>query len=277
LGAGCGLSYALTIVFGRSLAEAGFKTATVLGTRFGIAAIATFALLKVAGRPVVPEPGERVRAFLLGAVGYTIESSFFFAGLQRGSAAAVVLLFYSYPAIVAVMERHWARRTLLTLGLSIGGAIVVVGAGGGVHISGAGIAFSLGAALTFSLYLMASHRLITRTETTTVGAWVSGGVALSMLVRGVVTQSLQSPAGHLPQLLGNGLASGAAFAFMFATLRRIGARRTSVIMMTEALFAILLAAVFLDETIGPVQLLGGLAILAAAVLTGFERDTPVEA
>jgi drug/metabolite transporter (DMT)-like permease len=276
LGAGCGFSYALTIIFGRALAEDGFKTTTVLGIRFGVAALATFAVLKVIGRPLVPVPGERVRAFLLGAVGYTVESSFFFAGLERGSAAAVVLLFYSYPAIVALAERNWTRRTPLTLALSVGGAILVVAAGGGLQISHAGIAFALASATTFSVYLMASNRLIVHTESLTVAAWVSAGASISMLVRGLATGSLQSPSGHVAQLLANGFASGAAFAFMFATLRRIGPRRTAIIMTTEALFAILLAAMFLDESIGPLQLVGGAAILAATVLTGFERDLPVE-
>jgi drug/metabolite transporter (DMT)-like permease len=64
---------------------------------------------------------------------------------------------------------------------------------------------------------------------------------------------------------------------MFAALRRIGPRRTAIVMTLEAFFAILLAAVFLHEGIGPVQLLGGAAILAATVLTGLEGDLPVEA
>ena len=241
-----------------------------------MAAVATFAVLKVLGRPLLPVPGERLRAFLFGAVGYTVESTFFFAGLERGSAAAVVLLFYSYPAIVAVIERRWTQRRVLTLGLSVGGAAVVVAAGGGVEISDAGVVFALCSATTFAIYLMASTRLITKSESLTIAAWVSAGAAVSMIGRGVVTGNLQSPSGHLPQLLANGIASGAAFAFMFATLRRIGPRRTSVVMTTEALFAILLAALFLDETIGPLQLVGGAAILTATILTSLEVNVPAE-
>jgi len=245
--------------------------------RFGIAAVAAFVTLRVLGRPLVPEPGERVRAFLLGAIGYAVESSFFFAGLERGSAAAVVLLFYSYPAIVTIMSRQWTRRTPATLALSVGGAIVVVAASGDVHISRSGIVFALASATSFSIYLLAGARLIHKTESLTTAAWVSGGCAVSMVVRGIVTGTLQSPAGHLPQLIGNGLASGAAFALMFATLRRMGPRRTAIIMTLEALFAILLAALFLNESIGPLQLVGGAAVLTATILTGLERETPIEA
>jgi len=249
----------------------------VLGTRFGVAAIAAFVLLKVLGRPLLPVPGERLRAFLFGAIGYTIESTFFFAGLERGSAAAVVLLFYSYPAIVALIEWQWSRRRVLTLLLSVGGtAIVVAAGGGGVEISNAGVVFALCSATSFSIYLLLSNRLITRSDSLTISAWVSAGAACSMLLRGVVTTSMQAPGDHAIQLFANGVASGAAFAFMFATLRRLGPRRTSIIMTTEALFAILLAAVFLDETIGALQLAGGAAILSATILTSLEVNVPID-
>jgi drug/metabolite transporter (DMT)-like permease len=267
----------VTIIFGRSLAKAHLPTATVLGTRFGVAALATFVVLKVMGRSLLPAPGERLKAFALGAVGYAVESSFFFAGLQRGSAASVVLLFYAYPAIVTIAERNWTRRTPLTLGLSVGGAVLVVTAGGGLHISRLGIVFALASATTFAAYLMASHRLIVRTDSLTAAAWVAAGVATSMLVRGAVTASLVSPGRHLIPLLLNGLASAGAFALMFAGLRRIGPRRTAIVMTLEAVFAIVLAALFLGEGIGPLQLAGGTAILAATILTGLERDTPIEA
>jgi drug/metabolite transporter (DMT)-like permease len=250
----------------------------VLGVRFGVAALATFLVLAALRKPLLPARGERVRAFLLGAIGYTIESSFFFAGLERGSAAAVVLLFYTFPAIVAVVERrNWTRQTPLTVGLSVGGAVLIVTAGGGVHISHSGIVFALGSAVSFAIYLLASARLIKRTESLTVAAWVAAGASLSMLLRGVVTSSLQSPDGYTAALLGNGLASGAAFACMFAALRRMGPGRTAIVMTLEALFAIVLAAMFLDETIGPLQFVGGAAILAATVLTGLEKTTPIEA
>ncbi|MBA3653703.1 MAG: EamA family transporter, partial [Actinobacteria bacterium] len=230
LGAGCAFAYSLTILFGRSLANDGFETATVLSLRFGVAALATFVLLKAMRRPLLPVAGERMRVFLLGAIGYAVESSFFFAGLKRGSAAAVVLLFYSYPAVVTVIGRLWSKRTPLTLGLSIGGAILVVATGGDVHISRAGVIFALAAATTFAFYLLASERLVERTDSLTTAAWVAAGASLSLLGRGLVTGTLQSPAGHLPQLLGNGLASGTAFALMFMALRRIGPRRTAIVM-----------------------------------------------
>ena len=110
LAASAACSYGITVVIGRELAKAHLPTADALGLRFGIAGILLVALLAGRRRPLLPAPGERVRVILFGAVGYAVESAFFYAGLARGTAAAVTLLFYSYPAVVTVADLVITRR-----------------------------------------------------------------------------------------------------------------------------------------------------------------------
>ncbi|MBV8959906.1 MAG: DMT family transporter [Actinobacteria bacterium] len=274
------MSYGVTVVIGRSLAKANFGVTTVLGVRFGVAGLALVAVLLVRRRPVMPAPGERLRAFLLGAIGYGFESTLFFMGLERGTAAAVALLFYSYPAVVTLIESAMHRRipssrSLLALALAGGGTAVVVVAGGAVTISSAGALIALGSACSFGVYLLVSHAVIERTDSLTLSAWVALGAALSFVVRGVVGNSLEQPGGHWPVMILNGIATASAFTFMFAGLRRIGPSRTSVIMTLEALCAVVLAAIFLGEELRPLQLVGGAGILAATVLIGTSRAPEV--
>jgi drug/metabolite transporter (DMT)-like permease len=55
--------------------------------------------------------------------------------------------------------------------------------------------------------------------------------------------------------------------FLFlAGIRRIGGVKAGILMLVQAPVGVALAAMFLDESIGPVQIAGGLAILAAAVI-----------
>lgn len=276
------VSYAVTVVLGRSLAGDGVEAAAVLSVRFGVACILLLGLLAAQGRSLLPAPGERWRVFLLGLVGYGGESMLFFAALERGTTAAVSLLFYTYPAVVTLLE--WAtgraavdRRRLLALGLSTVGTALVIAAAGGVAISSVGVVVALCASGSFALYLLASEAWVRRTDALTMGAWVAVGAALSMVARGVATGSLAPEPGHWAQLVGNGLATSFAFALMFAALRRIGAGPTAVVMTTEAFFAIVLAAVFLGEGLRPLQGVGGAAILGATVLIGRARRTPAEA
>lgn len=236
-----------------------------------MSSLALFALLAALRRPLVPLPGERLRPLLLGAIGYALESALFYAALQRGTAAAVALLFYVYPALVTVLEIVLGRarlhpRLAMALTLSAGGTAAVAVAGGDVDISRAGIVLALGSAASFAVYLMASGRAVTRTDPMVNGAWVAAGASLSLGAQGLVTGGLRSPGADWLLMLGNGLATAAAFTLLFAALARLGPSRTAVVMTLEAFSAVVLGAVLLGETIGPIQLLGGAGILAAVLL-----------
>jgi drug/metabolite transporter (DMT)-like permease len=271
------LSFGMTVVFGRSLAVAGLGAPTVLGIRFSGAALFLFTLILVMRRPLLPAPGERAAAYLLGAVLYMGQSSFFFAGLERGSAAAVSLLSYSYPALVTLLEIPLgagmpARRTWLALVLSLSGAATLVLAGGRVSISSAGIACALTSALGYSFYMLASHRWLRHSDSLTSAAWVALGAGSSFLLQGIWRGELGGAAGYGPALAGNAAASAAAFGLLFAALRRLGASRTSVMMTLESLSAIVLARLFLGEPVGPLQMAGGAAILLGATLIASGRE-----
>jgi len=270
-GACAALSYGVTVVIGRELAKAHLPPADALGLRFGIAGVLLVLLLAVRRRPILAEPGERVRVLLFGAAGYAVESTFFYSGLARGTAAAVTLLFYSYPAVVTVAElaitrRRPAPQVVVALALAAGGAGVIAAGSGDVDISGAGIAFSLAAAASFAVYLLAGDRLLHRTDSMRIAAGTAVGASASLLTFALVRSQIEVPADRWWQLLIYGGATASAFAFMFAALRRVGSQRTSVLLTLEAVFAIVLSAIFLDEGLGAAQALGGVAVLAGAVI-----------
>lgn len=236
-----------------------------------MSAATLFLLLAVLRRPMLPAPGERLRALLLGAIGYAVESSLFYAAVERGTAAAVALLFYAYPAIVTLLELAARRvqpslRLFAAMALSIVGTGLIVVTGGDVAISRGGIAFALGSASSFAIYLLVSASAVRRTDALVNGAWVAMGAALSLTTQGLVTGGLRDPGPDAWLMLANGVATAAAFALLFAALRRLGASRTAVVMTLEALSAVVLGGLLLDETLGLPQLVGGAGILAATVL-----------
>jgi len=69
------LSYGVTVVLGRQLAAAGLGPATALGTRFTVAAVVLAVAVQLRRVSLRPEPGEAIRLLLLGAIGYTAEST----------------------------------------------------------------------------------------------------------------------------------------------------------------------------------------------------------
>jgi drug/metabolite transporter (DMT)-like permease len=263
-------------VCNRTLATHGFGPQATLSVRFGVSALVLFVLLALRRHPLLPVAGERLRPLLLGAIGYAVESSLFYSALQRGTAAAVALLFYVYPALVTVAELSTGkllatRRLLGALGLSVAGTALIVVTGGDVDITPAGILFALGSAVSFAVYLLVSGRAVVRTDPMVNGAWVAAGAALSLATQGLASGGLRAPGSDAWLMLANGVATAAAFSLLFAALSRLGASRTAVVMTLEALSSVVLAALLLGETIGPVQLVGGAAILAATMLISSSR------
>ncbi len=273
------VSYGVTVVVGRALATSGIGPATALGLRFAITALLVAMVLGLRRAPLRPARGERLRVFLLGAIGYGGEATLFYLSLQRGTAAAAALLFYAYPAIVTVIELAvgWARpspRSLLALGLSCLGTVLVVASADRVSMSATGAAMALAAAAIFAVYLVFNVRLVSRTHPLTQAGWVAAGGAVSTLGWAVFGDGIAVPAGEWPALLLYGASTAAAFALMFMALPRLGASQIAVVMTLEAFSAVVLAALFLGESLTPVQAVGGVAILVATVSVAGRRRRP---
>jgi drug/metabolite transporter (DMT)-like permease len=81
-----------------------------------------------------------------------------------------------------------------------------------------------------------------------------------------LTYPLRDPA-VLPLLAFTGLFAAAIPSILFLTgIRLIGGTRAGILMLFEPVVGVALAAVLLDEHLVPIQLVGGLAVLAAAVI-----------
>lgn len=281
-GGAAGLGYAFTVIFGSRLADAGLKSTTVLSIRFGISGLILCALTAARGKSILPVKGERLGIFLLGAIGYMTESSFFFAGISRGSAAAVTLLFYVYPAIVVLIEsardrRRPTSRIVGALVLSIGGSALVAGAAGDVDIQRLGIVFALCSAVAFSLYVTVGARISEKSDAMVTGAWVALGASASFTIRALVGAGYATTAGHWPELATNGAANALAFGMMFTCLGLLGPSRATVVLTTEAVFTVILSVAILHESLAPIQMLGAVAVLAAAVSVAMTKQSVVEA
>ena len=270
--------FGITIVLLRWLATEGVTSATALSVRFAMAGAMLLVALRVLGRPLLPPPGERVRAILFLGVGlYTFESTTFYLALERGTAAAVALLFYLYPAVVTVVEvALGAMRvravTIVSLALALIGGIIVAIGGGRVSITVSGVGFVLLSVAFFSTYVVAGHRVIPKTDALTAAAWTALGAAGGVTALGVGQGALHVPSGRaLVAIAGAALATAIAFTLFFVVLARLGPSRTAIVMALEAVFGAVLSAIFLDERLRPLVVVGGFAILAGAVLSAISQ------
>jgi drug/metabolite transporter (DMT)-like permease len=280
LAAAASLQFGAIVVTGKRVVERGMSVESMLAYRFGVAAVLLAVLLSALRRPLVAARGERGGLALLAVVGYAAEATFFFTATRHGTAAAVSLLFFTYPVFVTLGA--WlagrgapARLTIVALACAFAGAAIVAGAGSGLAIEAAGVVFALASALTYSAYLVGSDVVLRRTSPLTSAMWVSAGASASLFAFSVVASRYTSPqvAADWWSILGMGVASAGAFACLLGALQRIGAVRTAIISATEPLSAAFLGYVFLDEGVGAATAIGGLLILVGAVVASAARAT----
>ncbi len=287
LGAGlvglASLQFGVVVVVGKVSTRIGLSVSWVLAVRFGIAALALVVSLAVLRQPLLPAPGERLGLVVLGVGGYAVEASFFFLALQHGNASTVTLLFFTYPAFVALASMAMGRGApgwLLggALICAVAGAGLVVASSGGLSIDGLGVVFSLSSALTFTGYLVGADHVLSRTNSLTASAWVAGSAALGLAAFSALTGRAEVPSGldQWGPVTGLGLVTAGAFVCLLGGLRLLGPVRASIIASTEPLAGSALSFVFLHDPIRPLVVVGGTLILAGAVAAGLARR-PVHA
>jgi drug/metabolite transporter (DMT)-like permease len=270
--------FAAVVIFGKQV-QNGRMPFIFLAIRFAGQSVLLLGLVALTGRPLLPEAGERLPLAVAGTIGYGTESALYFTALNHGSAAAVTLLFYTYPIWVMlatiVMDRSAPPRALFAaLGFALLGSAMVVLGGGDAQVATVGIVLALSTSFAYSAYLLLTDRTVKRTDPLTAAAWLGAGAATANVVYAVAFGAVVVPeAGSWWRLVAMAVFSAGAFAAMLAGLQRVGAVRNAIIGVIEPLTVAILAAAFLDEPLTVTVVVGGTLILGGAVIASLVRTT----
>ncbi len=270
--------FAFVVIFGKEV-QAGNLPFVMLAFRFGCQSILLFGALLLLRRPLVPVPGERLALGVAGSIGYGSEAAFYFTALNHGSAAAVTLLFYTYPVwvmlVTIALDRKAPQRALfLALGLAIAGSALVILGSGTAQIEGIGILLALCTSLAYTSYLVGTDRHVKATDPLTAATWLGVGACVANVVYAFAFDATTLPAAGDWWLIGAmALFSAGAFAGMLAGLQLVGAVRNAIIGVLEPLTVAVLAYLFLDEPVTAAVAAGGALILGGAVLAMLVRTT----
>jgi drug/metabolite transporter (DMT)-like permease len=265
---------------------AGMSIAGVLSVRFAGASVLVLGyLLLRRQRPLYP--GGRAGLSLLGlGLMYGVQATLYFAGLRRIPASITAVLLYIYPALVALLawRVHRTRPRSVEFGalaLGLTGIVLTVrpwgglGQGSGGGLDPLGVALVVASAACYSVYILLSGIIVRQTGPLVSTGWITAGAAGFFLVFGAATNSLTMdlpPYGTwilVSMVVFNTIIPLVAF---LAGLVRVGPTAASLISTLEPVFTVLLAAAFLGERLGGLDLVGGLMVLSAAVLVNL---TPI--
>lgn len=226
-----------------------------------------------------------LRSFaVMGVISIGIYHALFVTSIALNGAALAIVLIYLYPAFVSLGARLLFGETITPLQVSalalalLGCALLVrIYDPEVLRVSWLGILVGIGSALTHAGYVLFSQRAVIRHS-----PWLSLGLTMSFgaLTLLVLTLSLEGAASLLsvgaeltPWLIMLALALGptlAGYALFTISLRHIAGRVASLIVVIEAPIATLAAVLLLGEQIVPIQIIGMVMIMVAAVLPGLQ-------
>jgi drug/metabolite transporter (DMT)-like permease len=227
-----------------------------------------------------------------GIGGLALVQWFYFLAIHRLPIGIALLIQYLAPVLVALWARYVLhqpvrRRIWAALVLALAGLTLVVEIWSGLSLDTAGVIASLGAAGSYSLYiLLAEHRIGERDPISLVCFGFLFASLLWAVIRPwwtfpshVVGESV-SLHGHLSSvhlpvwslmawmvLLGTIV----PFALLVSSLRYIPATRAGIVAMLEPIVGVLVAWIWLGEALSGVQLVGAFVVLMAIFLAQSAR------
>ena len=278
------LAFALSGPLARGLLDTGWSPGAVVSARTGTAAliVAPLGALSLRGRwSLVCRNAPLVVTY--GVLAVAGAQFCYFCAVQRLQVGPALLIEYTAPAVVVVWLwlRHGQRPGPLTLagtGIAGLGLLAVLDLFSGADLDTAGVLWALGATAG-----AASYFVLSADEGNGLPplALAGGGLLVAAVLLGALgaVGALPLRAGAQDVVYGGAslawfwplLALGvvtAAFAYVtgIAAGRRLGSRLASFVALLEVVAAVVFAWLLLDELPRPVQLAGGVLVLAGVVV-----------
>jgi len=273
-----GAAFGLLPWFARIAYDHGAEPFGMLFARFVIAT-SVMLLIRFTRQRHQPRPPRRVeiQLFLLGAIGYSPQASFFFFGVDRIDISLATVIFYSYPVFVVLASwlvfRHTpSRNTMLCLAVAVAGTALTAGqvqAGSWI-----GVALMLGAAIWYSGYILVSSKVVHH-----AGAFISltyvmvGAATAHALIFLLTRPSLPADStGWIAVAAASVVSTILAMGFFFAGVARVGPGDAAVLSTIEPVVSIAIGVTLLNEDITALRVTGAaLVLVGVAVLAQLSR------
>jgi len=212
-----------------------------------------------------------------------------FVAFVRIGISLTLLIFYLYPALVAVASVAWFGERLdrarwAALGVSLAGVVLVMAGAGPVDkLDLVGIGLALVGALAQMFYALAARHGFSSIPGPQAAAITMSGAAAVYLVFGLlighigsVAQPLASLRALWPVLLAGVVGAGLPTVCFITGIRRLGAPRATILATLEPVVGVGLAALLFNEPPTALQIVGGALIILAGILLQLRRAEVAE-
>jgi drug/metabolite transporter (DMT)-like permease len=256
--------------------------------RFALGAAVTLAVaLRLEGRPHFRR-ADLPLLIVAALTGITINQAVFVGALRETTASNAALLIGTIPvwtSVIAVATRqerlalhHWIGVGTGLLGVSL----IVIGGGGRVDSpSFLGVVLALTTAASWAVYSVLIRPLMARYTALSLSTFmmVVGTLALApFALPEIASTDWRAVPGEawLGLLYAALLSVSLTNILYFTAIRRVGASRAALYTYLQPFLAVLFATLLLRESAAPLQLAGGIVVIAAILVARPRRRTIAE-
>jgi drug/metabolite transporter (DMT)-like permease len=236
--------------------------------------------------------GELPFLAVFGVAGLAFVAWFYFVAIERLEIGIALLIQYVAPVLVALYARYVLhepvrRRIWAALALAITGLALLLQLWQGLVLDGIGVLASIGAAVTFALYILMADRGIRRRTSSSL---LTYGFLFAALFWAVVQPWTSFPWDLLDDsvsLLGRlesielpiwllmawmvVLGTIVPFGLLVGALRHVSPTRAGILAMFEPVAGTVIAYAWLREELDPIQLVGAAVVLCGIGLAQTAR------
>ncbi len=218
----------------------------------------------------------------LGVVGMAGVNVCYFEAISKIATAAAILIEYIAPVLIAVYARLFMAQRMgpmrwIALFLALMGCYFVVG-GYNINLfnmNSTGLMWGLGAAFTYSFYIIYSEYLLR-----VYGPWT---ILLYALIFGALSWNIVLGPATLPKMgwdatswtlifLCSSLGTIVPFGLFAWGVELLRSTRATIVATFEPISAGLIAFVFLGERLELLQIAGGVAVIISVILVQMEKE-----
>lgn len=274
------VSFGMMPIFARYAYATGVGVGELLLLRFTLASIIMASFLILTGKFIRPSGRKILLLLALGGLAYFLQATLYFTSLTYVPVPLVALILYSYSAFVTAgsISLRWerfSRSILASLIFALIGVVLVANAG--VSFKTIGVLLALGAAITYSIYILAGSRALKGLSGEAAILYVMIGAAISFALSGLFTGNIQfawQPAAWIWIILITLVCTCIAATTFFQGLRLVGPARSSILSVFEPLTSIIVASILFGELLNLQQWIGGLFIVGAVLVAASGRLVP---
>jgi len=267
-----GLGFSSSIIFASMVIKRGVAVNTSNAVRYLVATVLLFVYQKATEKPIKILPRERYTALALGSTVFMMGIGYLGA-TKYIPVSTAVLIFYTGPFFTIFISRFTENEPITIIRLTaIAIAFLGLSLAVGVQFTSIfqirGVLFALMAAIAMGTFVAISSLTIRTADPQAVNLHtILSGTLLFIIFLFIGDEPVSAiTSTNLFELCGSGFAIGAAYVAFYAGLKIIGPVKASMLMNTEPIFTIALAASIFGEKLSLINFIGAGLIISGIIM-----------